>query len=121
MRINQTVHIINLFFLWVTLSLGAKLNIFFLLLLFCRSFSSFLLITKTDIYFIHESRCVLCCETCLLFFFFFCFASLKVYMSVCILNVINIHAIIFTIKMYPLSLIDILTNYSDNKMKIKCG
>lgn len=35
---------------------------------FCRSFSSFLLITKTDILFMN--RCVLC-ETCSFFFFFF--------------------------------------------------
>ena len=66
-RINQTVHIINLFFLWVTLSLGAKLNFFFLLLLPFIFFFSF---NHENRYFIHESLCAL---WDLLFFFFFFF------------------------------------------------
>lgn len=70
-RINQTVHIINLFFLWVTLSLGAKLNIFF-----------FTLIILPFIFFFsfnHENRyifyswialCALLWDLLALFFFF---------------------------------------------------
>lgn len=70
-RANKSDRTYNkLVFLMGDIKSGRKTEYFFLLLLFCRSFSSFLLITKTDIYFIHESRCVLCCETCLLFFFF---------------------------------------------------
>lgn len=118
-RANKSDRTYNkLVFLWVTLSLGAKLrfsfllfrrcSFFFLLLLSAVFFFSFLLITKTDILFMN--RFALCG---LLFFFLKC-------------TQVYLYYFIYTHKKkkwtneFSPTKIDILTNYSD-KMKIKCG